>query len=173
MADKPLKTGGAHRSGGSSAKARRAAARLAAVQALYQIKLIGEPVESVVAEFVTYRLGQEIDGDVYVAADPQLFSDIVRGASARKVDVEDLVTGALDSGFTFSRLELLLRSILLAGTYELLAHADSHPRILISAYVDITHAFYDGREPGVVNAVLDRVAHSVRPESFDETGGNG
>lgn len=150
--------------GGGSAKARRKAARLAAVQALYQIDLTGAGVESVVNEFVKHRLGeQEVDGVRFVAADPQLFADVVRGTGHRKPDVDGIVSAALDPKFPLDRLELLLRAILRAGAYELFAHNDLHPRIIISEYVDVAHAFFAGREPGMVNGVLDHVARTLRP----------
>lgn len=154
------------KTGGGSAKARRKAARLAAVQALYQIDLSGSGVEPVVGEFVKHRLGQEIDGVSYVAADPQLFSDIVRGAALRREEVDGLLSAALDSRYPVERLEMLMRAILRAGTYELFVHLDTHPRILIKEYVDIAHAFFAGREPGMVNGVLDHVARTLRAEEL-------
>ncbi len=162
---------GPRKSGGGSAKARRKAARLAAVQALYQIDLngvdpAGKGVETVLGEFVKHRLGEDVDGVAFVAAEPQLFSDIVRGASYRREDVDRIVSAALDQRFPLERLEMLLRAILRAGTYELLAHADLHPRILISEYVDVAHAFFAGREPGMVNGVLDHVARVLRPDEL-------
>ena len=124
------------RSGGGSAKARRTAARLAAVQALYQIELTGTQSETVLGEFIKFRLGHEVDGERYVAGDPQLFADIVRGTGARQATVDEILSGALDPAFPIGRLELLLRTILRAGTYELLAHTDVHGRIVIKEYVD-------------------------------------
>ncbi|HEV7370934.1 transcription antitermination factor NusB [Arenibaculum sp.] len=156
--------------GGGSAKARRKAARLAAVQALYQIDLTGTNPETVLGEFVKHRIGQEIDGDRYVAADPQLFADILRGAMARREEVDRIVTGSLDPQWPLDRLELLLRAILRAGAFEILAHGGTHARILISEYVDVGRAFFAGREPGMVNGVLDRVARTLRP---DEVSGEG
>lgn len=165
------KRGSRNRTGGGSAKARRKAARLSAVQALYQldlnqIELTSIAVETVVGEFVNHRLGQEIDGVKFVAADPQLFSDIVRGAAHRRAEVDGFLTTALQPRYDVERLELLLRAILRAGAYEILAHVDVHPRILISEYVDVAHAFFAGREPGMVNGVLDHVARSLRPDDL-------
>jgi transcription antitermination factor NusB len=165
------KRGSRNRTGGGSAKARRKAARLAAVQALYQIdlnqiELTGIAVETVVGEFVNHRLGEEIDGAKFVAADPQLFADIVRGAAHRRADVDGMLASALEPRFSLDRLELLLRAILRAGAYELFVHNDTHPRILISEYVDVAHAFFAGREPGMVNGVLDHVARALRPDEL-------
>lgn len=154
------------KSGGGSAKARRKAARLAAVQALYQIDLAGATAEQVLGEFIKHRLGHEVDGTVYVAADPTLFTDIVRGTIARRAEVDAMVNDALAGHGPLERLELLLRAILRAGTYELFAHADVHPRITINEYVDVTHAFYAGRESGLINGVLDRLARVLRPEEL-------
>jgi N utilization substance protein B len=166
----PHKTEGARRSakrtGGGSAKARRKAARLAAVQALYQIDLTGNNAESVLGEFIKHRLGHEVDGDVFVAADPQLFADIVRGTSARRPELDRMLENCLGSQAALDRMELLLRAILRAGAFEILAHVDVHPRIAISEYVDVGHAFFAGKEPGLVNGVLDRIARTLRPDEL-------
>lgn len=163
---KPKRTG--------SAKARRKAARLAAVQALYQVDLTGTQSESVLGEFVKHRIGQDLDGESFVAADPQLFADILRGVSARLDEVDRLLGGTLDGQWTVDRLEHLLRAILRAGAYELLAHGDVHARIVISEYVDVGRAFFAGKEPGMINGVLDRIARALRPEEVaDRAGGTG
>lgn len=146
-----------------SAKARRTAARLAAVQALYQIDLTGAPAETVIAEFARFRFGHEVDGDRYVTADPDLFADIVRGVATRGDEVDRLLVGVLDARFALDRLELPLRAILRAGAFELLAHGASVPAaIVLNDYVDVAHGFFAGKEPGMVNGVLDRVARTLR-----------
>ena len=150
----------------SGGRQSRSVARLAAVQALYQADQTGIGVEPVIGEFVKHRFGEEVDGAQFVAADPQLFADIVRGASHRRTEVDGLLSSALDPKFPLERLEMLLRAILRAGAYEVFAHTDTHPRILISEYVDVAHAFFAGREPGMVNGVLDTVARKVRPEEL-------
>jgi N utilization substance protein B len=157
---------GSRRTGGGSAKARRKAARLAAVQALYQVDLSGTNAESVLGEFIKHRLGHEVDGDTYVAADPQLFSDILRGASARRAELDGMLASCLDATWPVERLELLMRAILRAGAFELLVHVDTHPRIVISEYVDVSHAFFAGREPAMVNGVLDKLARAIRPDDL-------
>ncbi len=154
------------RSGTGSARARRSAARLAAVQALYQIELGHGAPEAVLSEFVKHRLGHEVDGVSYVAADPDLFSAIVRGTSSRQIDLDVMLAAALDAKMPFDRLELLLRAILRAGAFELLSHADVHPRIILTEYVEVTKAFYAGREAGVINGVLDNLAHRLRGEQL-------
>jgi len=155
-----------NRTGGGSAKARRSAARLAAVQALYQIGLAGTEPEAVLAEFIKLRFGHEVDGVSYVAADPPLFSSIVRGTMARLADVDGMVAAALDPRLPFDRMELLLRSILRAGTWELLANAEVPARIVVTEYVEVGNAFYQGREPGMVNGVLDALARRLRPDEM-------
>ena len=155
------------RSGGGSAKARRSAARLAAVQALYQIELAGAAPEAVLSEFVKHRLGHEVDGVSYVAADPVLFSVIVRGASERRADIDAMLSAALDAKMPLERLELLLRAILRAGAFELLGQADTHPRIILAEYIEVTKAFYAGRESGVINGVLDHLARRLRPDELE------
>jgi N utilization substance protein B len=157
---------GSRRTGGGSAKARRKAARLAAVQALYQVDLSGTNAESVLGEFIKHRLGHEVDGDTYVAADPQLFSDILRGASARREELDGMLASCLDTTWPVERLELIMRAILRAGAFELLVHVDTHPRIVISEYVDVSHAFFAGREPAMVNGVLDKLARAIRPDDL-------
>ncbi len=157
---------GRNRRGRGSAKARRSAARLAAVQALYQVELSGTESEAVLGEFIKHRLGHEIDGAAYVAADPPLFSAILRGTSARKADIDGIVSAALDPRLPLERIEPLLRAIMRAGTFELLTHSDVHPRIILREYVEIAHAFYQGREPGMINGVLDHIAHRLRADEL-------
>jgi N utilization substance protein B len=149
-----------------SAKARRSAARLAAVQALYQIDLAGASSDAVIMEFVRHRIGQEQDGDEFVTAEPVLFGDIVRGVQARLGEVDELLGGLLDRQWSLERMELLLRAILRAGAWELLANAAVAPHIIINDYIDVTHAFFSGREPGMVNGVLDKLARALRSEEM-------
>lgn len=152
--------------------ARRSGARLAATQALYQIAMVQTGTEDVVQEFLKHRLGQEIEGEHVPEADPQLFANIVRGANSRREDVDALLNGALDPAWPTTRLETPLLAVLRAGAYELMAHHDTPAKVLINEYVDVARAFYAGREPGMVNGVMDRVARRLRPEEF-EGGGAG
>ncbi len=153
-----------------SAKARRSAARLAAVQALYQMDLAGTPSETVIGEFVRHRFGQDIDGDAYVTAEPQLFADIVRGVTARRDEIDGILSQALQGQWSFDRIELILRAILRAGTWELLANTAVAPHIVINDSIDVAHAFFAGREPGMVNGVLDKLARSLRPGEMQARG---
>jgi N utilization substance protein B len=150
---------------------KRSNARLAAVQALYQIDLSGSPPGAVIAEFLKHRLGREIDGDQYGEADTALFSDIVEGAAARLPDLDRAISAVLTPDWPLERLETVLRAILRAGAYELLARKDVPARVAISEYLDVAHAFFTGKEPGLVNGVLDRLAHVLRPGDLESGGG--
>jgi transcription antitermination protein NusB len=147
---------------------RRRNARLAAVQALYQIELSETPadvpdrVERVIREFARYRLGQDIDGEQVGEADETLFADIVRGATARRADIDAVIVRALTPDWPIERLEAILRAILRAGAYELLARADVPARVVISEYLEVAHAFFSGKEPALVNGVLDRLGRLLR-----------
>ena len=142
---------------------KRSVARLAAVQALYQIDVSDAAPEAVIAEFQKHRLGREIDGDRYGEADPALFADIVRGTIDRQADLDRALSAALTPDWPLERLETVLRAVLRAGAYELLARGDVPARVVISEYLDIAHAFFGGKEPGLVNGVLDKLAHVLRP----------
>jgi N utilization substance protein B len=137
---------------------RRRAARVAAVQALYQMELGGGDPDDVVAEFVAYRLRDEAK---QAAIDLDLFADLVRGVSAGRVRADQLIGAALDKDRSIGRLEVLMRAILRAGTYELMARADIDAALTISEYVAVADAFFNEREPALVNAVLDRVARGI------------
>jgi transcription antitermination protein NusB len=137
-----------------SQRSARRAARLAAVQALYQLDMNDVAPAVVIAEFVGHRLEQH--------ADQPLFSDLVGNVAARVVEIDGLIGGALVEGWSVERLETVLRAILRAGTYEILARPDIPPRVTISEYVEIAHAFFGGKEPGLVNGVLNRLAHERR-----------
>lgn len=154
-------TEGPPRQGGSGR--RRSIARLAAVQALYQVELNpGLGAASVVREFVRDRLGREIDGDHYGEADEALFTDIVRGVATERERLDETLAAALSEEWPLARLETLLRLILEAGAFELAHRPDIPPRVTMSEYVAIADAFFSGREPGLVNGVLDRLARRLR-----------
>lgn len=142
---------------------RRSAARLAAVQALYQAELTASPVAGIIGEFVDHRLGREFEGETYHAADGEFFSDLVRGATERAPQIDELIAGALVEGWTVERLDSTLRAALRAGTYELMARPDVPARVVINEYVDVARAFFGGREPGFLNGVLDRLGQRLRP----------
>lgn len=140
----------------------RSAARLAAVQALYQMEHSGAGVEGVIAEFVEHRFGMPIDGADLHAADEAFFADIARGVVEAQRRIDPLIERHLAQGWTLSRIDATARAILRAGVYELARRADVPPRTTIDEYVEIAKAFFDGGEPRFVNGLLDAVAKDAR-----------
>lgn len=140
----------------------RAAARLAAVQALYQHQMEGTVVVRLLDEFHQHRIGQEIEGEEYAEADVTFFDDVVRGTIARRDEIDGLLSAKLAEGWSITRLDKTMLQILRAGAYELLARADVPVASAISEYVDVAKAFFDDREAKFVNGVLDAVAKEVR-----------
>jgi len=154
----------APRSGGRSASSpRRRIARLAAVQALYQLELNpGRGPDAVIGEFLHHRLGRDMDGDNYGEADENLFADVVRGVTEYRERLDETLSAALSEEWPLPRLETLLRLILEAGAYELVHRFDIPPRVTISEYVAISYAFFSGREPALANGVFNRLARTLR-----------
>jgi len=140
----------------------RSAARLAAVQALYQQEMEQVPLARLLHEFHQHRLGATIDGVEYAEAEADFFDDIVAGADARRAELDALIAGRLAKGWSLARLDKPMKAILRAGAYELVARADVPTAIVISEYVDVAKAFYDPRETGFVNGLLDAIASEVR-----------
>jgi N utilization substance protein B len=140
----------------------RSAARLAAVQALYQHEMEQTPLPTLLHEFHQHRLGATIEDVTYHPAEEPFFDDVVKGVDARREEIDALIVGRLAKGWSLERLDRPMRQILRAGTYELLARADVPTPSVISEYVDVAHAFYDKREAGFVNGLLDAIAKAVR-----------
>ena len=140
----------------------RSAARLAAVQALYQREMEGTPLPRLLKEFHDHRLGATIEEAEYIEAEQSFFDDVVSGADARRDEIDGVIASKLAEGWSLERLDRPMRAILRAGTYELLARADVPVASVISEYVDVAHAFYDKRESGFVNGLLDAVAKEAR-----------
>ncbi|WP_156839379.1 transcription antitermination factor NusB [Novosphingobium aquimarinum] len=140
----------------------RAAARLAAVQALYQHEMEQTPVASLLDEFHRHRLGAEIDDDQYAKAEVAFFDDVVKGVIARIEEIDGRIAEKLAQGWSLARLDRTMIQILRAGTYELLARSDVPTGAAISEYVDVAHAFFAEREAKFVNGVLDAIAKAVR-----------
>jgi N utilization substance protein B len=156
----------AKRSDTAPRAASRSAARLAAVQALYQMDMTGIDLNQVIAEFAAHRLGQEIEGDRYAEAEPEFFRAIVEGVVREQLRIDPLIDKQLAEGWRLTRVDSILRAILRAGAYELLIRGDVPVRVVISEYVDIAHAFFGEEEPKVVNGILDRLGHKERPQEF-------
>jgi transcription antitermination protein NusB len=140
----------------------RSAARLAAVQALYQHEMEGTPVPRLLHEFHEHRIGATIEDETYHGAELDFFDDIVTGALARRDEIDGLIGGRLVEGWTLERLDRPMRALLRAGAYELIARRDVPVGSVISEYVDVAHAFYDKRESGFVNGLLDAIAKETR-----------
>ncbi|MEO4044696.1 transcription antitermination factor NusB [Hoeflea sp. CAU 1731] len=142
---------------------KRGAARLSAVQALYQMDVGGTGVLEVVREYELHRLGKEIDGDQYREADAAWFRAIVSGVVEQQKQLDPLIRSALLEDWPLSRIDSTLRAILRAGTYELVNRRDVPVAVIVTEYVDVAGAFFDEDEPKMVNAVLDRLAKKLRP----------
>ena len=140
----------------------RSAARLAAVQALYQLEMEGTPMAQLLHEFHAHRLGATIEDVTYANAEVDFFNDVVKGADARRDEIDGHISAKLSEGWTIDRLDRPMRQILRAGTYELLARKDLPAGVIINEYVDVADAFYAKREKGFVNGILDSVATAVR-----------
>jgi N utilization substance protein B len=145
----------------------RSAARLAAVQALYQMDMTGIERNAVIAEFEAHRLGQEIEGCQYAAPEAAFFRDLVEGVVREQLRIDPLIDNQLAQGWRLNRIDSILRAVLRAGAYEILHRGDVPVRVVIAEYVDVAHAFFAGDEPKVVNGILDRLGHSIRPQEFE------
>lgn len=139
----------------------RSAARLAAVQALYQQHMERTPLNRLLDEFHQHRLGAEIEEMQFAEAETAFFDDIVKGVDARRDEIDLLLSAKLAQGWSLARLDKTMLQILRAGTYELLARADITKATAISEYVDVAKAFFDDREAKFVNGVLDAVARDA------------
>lgn len=147
----------------------RTVARMAAVQALYQMDLAGTDVGEVIAEFVNVRFRDPEAGDEdeaatdgFQSADAVFFADILKGVVRRQRDIDPLVDQQLATGWRLVRVDSILRAILRAGVFELMERPDVPARVIINEYINVAHAFFSEDEPRVVNGVLDRIAHKLR-----------
>ena len=150
----------------SSTHEERSAARLAALQALYQLEMTGNAPDDVIGEFIEHRFG--VDSGPGAVADQEFFADIVHGVLRHQMEIDRSVARSLASGWTLARIDSILRALLRAGTYELVARRDVPAKVVIDEYVELARDFFDGDEPGFVNAVLDRLAHRKRASEFGE-----
>ena len=162
--------GGRETKGGRANKGQgqdsRRQARLAAVQALYQVELGEMSADGVVTEFLQYRLEETIDGVQLGRIDRGLFGDLVKGVVAHRDDLVASLSGTLAEGWSFDRLERLLQIIMMCGLFELAHRPGTPARTAIHEYVDLAKAFFDDREPRMVNGVLDHLARALRPEEI-------
>ncbi|RHW18351.1 transcription antitermination factor NusB [Sphingomonas gilva] len=140
----------------------RSAARLAAVQALYQMEMEKTPLRQLLVEFHQHRLGGEVEGAQLAEAEADFFDAVVAGVDARGAEIDALIGAKLAQGWSLDRLDKPMKAILRAGTWELIARADVPKAAAISEYVDVAKAFYEAREAGFVNGLLDAIARDVR-----------
>lgn len=150
---------------------RRGAARLAAVQALYQMDVAGTPINDIFAEFESHWLGREVEGSQYLPAEAAYFRDVVGGVVREQREIDPVVDQVLAGGWPLKRVELLVRAVLRAGAYELAHRRDVPARVVVSEYVDVANAFLDREETGMINAVLDRLGRSYRGAEYDRPAG--
>jgi len=145
---------------------KRGAARLAAVQALYQMDVAGTGLNDIMAEFESHWLGGEVEGVQYRPAEAAYFRDIVGGVVREQKSLDPQIDAALSRGWPLKRIEAVLRAVLRAGAYELACRPDVPARVVTCEYVDVASAFVDKEETGMVNAVLDQLAHQWRAAEF-------
>lgn len=144
-----------------SAKARKSAARLAAVQVLYQMRLNHQDAKGALKDYVTHRAGKKVDGAEMVTADTELLDAVVKGTEQRWSDIDGILAQTLSDGGR-DKVEILLECVLRAGIYELLAHGEIAAGIIINDYLSVTAGFYEGAETRLVNGILDKAAKAVR-----------
>jgi transcription antitermination protein NusB len=145
---------------------RRGAARLAAVQALYQMDIAGAGLNDVFAEFESHWLGSEVEGEKYLPAEAAFFRDVVSGVVRDQKELDPLIDQALARGWPLKRIDAIIRAVLRAGSYELQHRTDVPARVVVTEYVDVANAFVDKEETGMVNAVLDQIARIFRADEF-------
>jgi N utilization substance protein B len=165
--------------GPSDAQKARSLARMAAVQALYQMDLAGTDVSDVIDEFETLRFSRRKSASVDAGpdaenslrgTDPVFFAEILRGVIRRQRDIDPMVDQQLAAGWRLKRVDSILRAILRAGVFELMERPDVPARAALNEYINVAHAFFDGDEPRVVNGVLDALARKLRPGDFASVG---
>jgi transcription antitermination protein NusB len=157
--------------GGPPKANRRGAARLAAVQALYQMDIAGAGLNEILAQFESHWIGQEVEGDQYLPAERAYFRELVQGVIDDQRKLDPLIDEVLQSGWPLKRIEAVLRAVMRAGAYELDRKRDVPARVVMSEYVGIADAFVDRDETGMVNAVLDQIARQLRAEEFEHAAG--
>lgn len=149
---------------------RRGAARLAAVQALYQMEIAGAGINDIFAEFESHWLGNEVEGDTYLPAEAAFFRDVVSGVVRDQTKLDPIIDDELQKGWPLVRIDAIIRAVMRAGAYELGHRRDVPGRVVVSEYVDVANAFVDRSETGMVNAVLDQIARRFRADEFSRAG---
>lgn len=149
---------------------RRGAARLAAVQALYQMEIAGAGINDIFAEFESHWLGNEVEGDTYLPAEAAFFRDVVSGVVRDQTKLDPIIDEELQKGWPLVRVDAIIRAVMRAGAYELGHRKDVPGRVVVSEYVDVANAFVDRSETGMVNAVLDQIARRFRADEFSRAG---
>jgi transcription antitermination protein NusB len=157
-------------SGGADRGLPRSRARLAAVQALYQMDVAGTDLNEVIEEFKTHRFSRGAEDGAVAGADAEHFARVLNGVVRRQRELDPIIDQQLAAGWRLVRVDAILRAILRAGGFELIELADVPVRVVISEYVDVAHAFFEADEPRVVNGVLDQIARKVRPGELPERG---
>lgn len=150
---------------------RRGAARLAAVQALYQMDIAGAGLNDIFAEFESHWLGSEVEGETYLPAEAAFFRDVVSGVVRDQSKLDPLVDDALAKSWPLKRIDAIIRAVMRAGAYELEHRKDVPARVVVTEYVDVANAFVDREETGMVNAVLDQLARRFRADEFERADG--
>ncbi len=145
----------------------RSAARLGALQALYQLEITGNTPEDVIKEFIDHRFGRDIgETGGALEQDQEFFADIVHGVLKHQTEIDRSIARALATGWTLARIDSILRALMRAATYELVARKDVPAKVVLDEYVELSRDFFDGEEPSFVNAVLDRMAREKRAAEF-------
>jgi len=150
---------------------RRGAARLAAVQALYQMDIAGAGLNEILAQFESHWLGREVEGEQYLPAEAAFFRDVVSGFVDAQRRLDPIIDHALAAGWPLKRVEAIVRAVLRAGAYELEKRTDIPARVVVSEYVGVANAFVEREETGMVNAVLDALARRFRGGEFTDAAG--
>jgi N utilization substance protein B len=161
---------GPSREAGNPGAVSRSQARLAAVQALYQMDLAETDLADVIEEFKAHRLGAHVDDDSIAQADPEHFARVLRGVVKRQREIDPAIDQQLASGWRLVRIDSIVRAILRAATFELMDLSEVPARVVISEYIEVAHAFFEGDEPKVVNGVLDQMARKLRPGELPARG---
>ncbi len=165
----PLKPNGSVKDGRKANK--RGAARLAAVQALYQMDLAGTGLNEILAEFESHWMGREVEGAQYLPAEAAFFRELVTGVVGDQRALDPMIDEALSKSWPLKRIEAVLRAALRAGAYELKQRPDVPARVVVAEYADVAAAFVERDETGMINAVLDQLARQLRPGEFGRAAG--